>query len=89
MCIPGDEWLGAILTEPHIFMEKIPLFFQCCADTGKAKAWKKRFFVPIQNSIETAIVFSIGVCSSKHAAESYFIDPKWQNKLALCKSDWQ
>lgn len=46
MCIPGDEWLGAILTEPHIFMEKIPLFFLCCTYAGEAKAWKKRFFCP-------------------------------------------
>lgn len=57
MCIPGDERLEAILTEPHIFMEKIPRFFLCCAYAGKAKAQKITFFVPIQNSIKTAVMF--------------------------------
>lgn len=26
-----------LLTESHIFMEKIPLFFLCCAYTGETK----------------------------------------------------
>lgn len=49
-------------------------FFLCCAYTGEAKHERRDFFVPVQNSIKTAIVFSIGVCSSKCAAELYFVE---------------